>query len=175
MSKLVNLFEVNTKPNYKIYCDMDGVLTDFAGRFEYFTGLHPREYEAKYSKKAFWKLINLEIGLVFWSKMRWTPRGRQLWEFLKPYNPELLTSPSSDDSSKLGKNVWVKENLSPQPKVNFRLAKEKHDFACENCILIDDREDTIERWNNAGGIGIHHPENTTNIQPILSQLKRLLR
>jgi hypothetical protein len=25
--------------------------------------------------------------------------------------------------------------------------------------LIDDREDTIERWKDAGGIGIYHPKN----------------
>ena len=57
--------------------------------------------------------------------------------------------------------------------INFRRAKDKQDFANENSILIDDREDTIERWNNAGGIGIHHPENTSNLTPIFNKLKEL--
>jgi hypothetical protein len=105
--------------------------------------------------------------------MNWTPGGKMLWNFIKPYNPQLLTSPSLADHSRLGKKMWVRENLSPQPKVHFRRAKDKHDLANENSILIDDREDTIERWRGAGGIGIHHPENTTNLEPIFEQLRDL--
>ncbi len=160
-------------PPYKIYCDMDGVLCNFRARFEHFTGMNPRQYEDRFGKNQFWNLIDNEVGLVFWSKMEWTPTGQMLWNFIKPYNPQLLTSPSRANESRLGKNIWVKDHLNPQPKVNFRRAKEKQDFANENSILIDDREDTIERWNNAGGIGIHHPENTTNLNPILDKLKEL--
>lgn len=167
------LREIKVKPKYQIYCDMDGVLSDFRGRFEHFSGMYPQEYQDRYSKKLFWNLIDNEVGLVFWSKMDWTPAGKMLWNFIKPYNPQLLTSPSSADQSRLGKNLWVKENLNPPPKVNFRQAKSKHDYANENSILIDDREDTIERWRNAGGIGIHHPENTSNIAPTINQLKEL--
>lgn len=167
------LREIKEKPPYQIYCDMDGVLCDFRGRFEHFSGMYPREYEDRHGKTLFWNLIDNEVGLVFWSKMNWTPMGKMLWHFIKPYSPQLLTSPSRANESRLGKNIWVKEHLNPQPKVNFRRAKEKHDFANENTILIDDREDTIERWNNAGGIGIHHPENTTNLNPILDKLKEL--
>lgn len=167
------LREIKVKPPYQIYCDMDGVLCNFRARFEHFTGMNPREYEDRFGKNQFWNLIDNEVGLVFWSKMEWTPMGKMLWNFIKPYNPQLLTSPSRANESRLGKNIWVKDNLNPQPKVNFRRAKEKHDFANENSILIDDREDTIERWNNAGGIGIHHPENTTNLTPILNKFKKL--
>jgi hypothetical protein len=167
------LREVKVKPKYQIYCDMDGVLSDFRGRFEHYTGMNPRDYEDKYGRTPFWNVIDNEIGLVYWSKMDWTPGGKMLWNFIKPYNPQLLTSPSVADHSRLGKKMWVRENLNPAPKINFRRAKDKQDFANENSILIDDREDTIERWRNAGGIGIHHPENTSNIAPIINQLKEL--
>ena len=39
--------EQKEKPPYKIYCDMDGVLTDFEKRFEHFAGMSPKEYETK--------------------------------------------------------------------------------------------------------------------------------
>ena len=39
------LREAKPTPPYKIYCDMDGVLTDFEKRFEHFSGMHPQEYE----------------------------------------------------------------------------------------------------------------------------------
>ena len=39
------LKEEKPKLPYKIYCDMDGVLTDFESRFEHYTGMHPQAYE----------------------------------------------------------------------------------------------------------------------------------
>ena len=43
---------------YKIYCDMDGVLCDFDRRFEQFGGINPNEYESKNGIKMFWKIID---------------------------------------------------------------------------------------------------------------------
>ena len=57
--KLVDLLEaypipeVKETPKYKIYCDMDGVLTDFESRFDHFTGKHPQEYEKEHGIKLF--------------------------------------------------------------------------------------------------------------------------
>jgi hypothetical protein len=42
-------------------------------------------------------------------------------------------------------------------------------FAGPERILIDDMEQTIREWNNAGGIGIHH----TSASNTISQLKKL--
>ena len=56
-------------PPYKIYCDMDGVLTDFESRFDHFTGMNPQEYERKYGEAQFWHLIDSEIGVRFWVGM----------------------------------------------------------------------------------------------------------
>ena len=39
-------------------------------------------------------------------------------------------------------------------------------------ILIDDREDNIKGWEEAGGIGLHHPENG-NPSNVISQIKKL--
>ena len=48
-------------------------------------------------------------------------------------------------------------------------ASGKAKFAGPNKILIDDREDTIGRWNAAGGTGIHYK----NIGQVLNDLKTL--
>ena len=112
-------------PPYKIYCDMDGVLTDFEKRFEHYSGMSPKEYEKQKGTSGFWNLIDVEVGIKFWAGMPWMPQGKQLWNFISPYNPDLLTSPSRDNNSRLGKNVWVKDNLTPQPKVIFAYSKSK--------------------------------------------------
>lgn len=137
---------------YKIYCDMDGVLTDFESRFEHFSGMHPQEYEKKHGIQAFWNLIDVKIGIRFWVGMDWMPRGQELWNFISPYKPDLLTSPSRDNASRLGKQLWAKNNLNPKPKVIMAYSKDKQRYANENSILIDDKKSNINEWTAAGGI-----------------------
>lgn len=160
-------------PSYKIYCDMDGVLCNFDKRFYELTNMNPDDFESKYGTDEFWNLIDVEIGIKFWTEMEWTPNGKILWSFVSNYRPELLTSPSKHNHSRVGKAIWVKNNLKPIPKINFKFSKEKQDFANNNAILIDDRKDIIDRWNNAGGIGIHCPKNTENIKPVIQKLQNL--
>jgi hypothetical protein len=54
-------------------------------------------------------------------------------------------------------------------KLYFYQRAYKQMFAGPNRILIDDMEQTINEWNAAGGIGIHH----TSADNTISQLKKL--
>ena len=148
------LKEVEEKPPYKIYCDMDGVLTDFESRFDHFSGMHPQEYEKKFGIEQFWHLIDNKIGVRFWVGMPWMLQGKKLWDFIKPYQPDLLTSPSRHDTSRLGKNLWVRNNLNPKPKVIFAYSADKQRYANENSILIDDKKSNINEWASKVGIAI---------------------
>ena len=150
---------------YKIFCDMDGVLTDFDKRFEYFGGMVPDEYLAKFSKSQFWKLIDDKVGFEFWAKMPWMPDGKQLWSYIEKYKPMLLSAPSQKPSSRYGKRVWVNDNL---PGVKLILAKRenKQDYSKPNRILIDDRADNIEEWKSKGGIGILHTSAADTIEKL---------
>jgi hypothetical protein len=163
--------EVKEKPPYKLYCDMDGVLTNFEARFEHYSGMHPQEYEKKYGLPAFWELIDVKIGVKFWIGMDFMPQGKELWNFIKPYQPDLLTSPSRDNNSRLGKNLWVKNNLSPKPKVIFSYSKDKQRFANENSILIDDKKSNINEWTSRGGIAIRCKDG--NVNHVIEKLKEL--
>ena len=156
------------KKKYKIYCDMDGVLTDFDSRFEYFGGMPPKEYESKYGIKKFWELIDDEVGVRFWVGMSWMPDGTELWNFIKPYTPIILSAPSRQNESRLGKRLWVKNNLSGA-KLILASAENKPNYSEENHILIDDRKPTIEKWIAKGGIGIYH----TSAKSSIDQLKDL--
>jgi len=158
-------------PKYKIYCDMDGVLTDFESRFEHYTGMHPQEYEKSKGLAAFWNLIDVEVGVKFWIGMDFMPQGKQLWDFIKPYRPDLLTSPSRDNNSRLGKNLWVKNNLNPKPKVIMAYSKDKQRYANENSILIDDKKSNINEWASKGGIAIRCKDG--NVSHVIEKLKEL--
>jgi len=163
--------EQKEKPPYKIYCDMDGVLTDFESRFEHFTGKSPKDYEREYGIEQFWHLIDSKIGVRFWVGMNWMPQGNELWNFISPYRPSLLTSPSRDNTSRLGKNLWVKNNLNPKPKVIFAYSKDKQRYADENSILIDDKKSNINEWNAKGGIAIRCKDGDTS--SVINELKAL--
>jgi len=148
---------------YKIYVDMDGVIVDFDGGYEKLTGITTKEADKK-GPEFFWKPIS-KAGAKWWITLKWMPDGKQLWDYVKKYNPELLSAPSREEASRLGKRVWVKREL-PGVKLILRSADKKQEFASSNSILIDDREKNIEQWKNAGGIGILHTDATSTIKQL---------
>jgi hypothetical protein len=149
--------------NYTIYCDMDGVIADFDKRFTDLSGMSPNQYEEKYGTEQFWNFIDNEIGVRFWVGIPWMKDGKQLWDYIKKYNPILLSAPSRNNESRLGKRLWVKKHI-PGAKLILASRENKQNYAKPNSILIDDRADTIIEWENRGGIGILHTsaENTIN-------------
>ena len=150
-------------PKYKIYVDMDGVLVDFDGGYEKLTGMTTREADKK-GPEFFWKPIS-KAGAKWWITLNWMSDGKQLWDYVKKYNPELLSAPSREEASKMGKRIWVKREL-PGAKLILRSADKKQEFASPTSILIDDREKNIEQWEAAGGIGILHTDASSTIKKL---------
>lgn len=179
MSKysVLELLKEEITDAYDIFLDMDGVLTDFERRFEQFAGVTPDEFIAQKTiqvgedkaNEEFWNLIDKQIGVRFWAGMPWMSQGEELYKYVKSYKPTILTSPSRDESSRIGKGVWVKRNMSGVPvKFGFK-ASGKAKYAGPNKILIDDREDNIAAWKAAGGIGILF-KSTEQVKNELSKL-----
>jgi len=192
MRSLVDLLltEQDLTPNYQIYCDMDGVLTDFEGRFmemlnkegkKYYSkdeleGItRPKHFKKKLGEEEFWNFIN-QYGEDFWAGMEWMPNGQALWSFISPYNPNILSSPSKDNSSRLGKRIWIRQHLSPPQaippnKIIFEKAEDKQQHAAPNHILIDDKPSNISEWREKGGIALEVKDG--NIEPVIKALKDL--
>jgi len=166
-----------------IFCDMDGVLVDFDEGYKQVTGVTTHHADSQ-GKEEFWKLFR--DGLKdkdisersYWANLDWMPDGKQLWDYIKEYNPYVLTAPSvnfdipfeerykmDNNESMQGKTEWV-QRLPNMKKIYFRSAKRKADFAGPNKILIDDRKDTIDSWNANGGIGILHTSSANTIKQL---------
>lgn len=188
MGNLIDLLltEEDFNPTYQIYCDMDGVLTDFENRFvdllrqegrKYYSKevinqvTRPKHFKALEGETEFWNFIDNHIGLEFWSGMNWMPNGGQLWSFIQQYNPIILTSPSRQNTSRLGKRMWVREHLTPAPPVEFRFGDAKSDFANENSILIDDKPSNLEAFASKGGIAIECKDG--DVSSVINKLKEL--
>jgi hypothetical protein len=160
--------EPNKDMNYEIYSDMDGVLTDFDAQFmKASDGIPPSEYEKNFGKSGFWELIDGK-GVGFWVGMPWMSDGKIYWDYIKKYNPILLSSPSRSQTSRLGKRLWVKNNM-PGVKLILAQAKDKQNYAQKDRILIDDRPSNIDQWRASGGVGILHISASDTIR----QLKEL--
>jgi hypothetical protein len=151
---------------YTIYCDMDSVLVDFDRGYQELTGMTTQQADAS-GVETFWDPIS-KAGAKFWITLNWMSDGKQLWDYIKKYNPILLSAPSREESSKLGKRVWVKREL-PGTKLILRYAPQKQEYASPTSILIDDRQKNIDQWEAAGGIGILHTSTANTIE----QLKQL--
>ncbi len=163
--------------DWKIYCDLDGVLCDFKkqlddtwlDKFNKENGTKIKtgwEFEEIYGSKEFWENIG-KVGLKFWSEMPWTKDGKKLWNFIKDKNTEILSTPSKDKISRDGKKIWCKRELGD---TNLILSYNKASNANPKSILIDDLKKNIEKWNKAGGIGILHK----NTEDTLKKLKDIL-
>lgn len=159
--------EAEPTSKYTLYCDMDGVLTDFESRFKSLNPEHltASQYQAKYGIDKFWKFIDGETGVKFWTGMPWMSDGKELWDYIKDKQPTLLSAPSRENESRLGKRLWVKNNI-PGTKLILASASKKQNYSGTNKILIDDRPDNIEQWRSKGGIGILHTNTTDTIKQL---------
>ena len=179
------MFE-SEKSNYMLFVDLDGVLADFDKGYKELTGVTTKHADAQ-GKEEFWGLFrnNLNDKNIeeedYWANLEWMSDGKELWDYVKEHKPYVLSAPSTDqtipreeryklhnNSSMRGKNTWG-QRLDNMKKMYFRPAKLKADYAGPNKILIDDRKDTIDMWNQKGGIGIHH----TSTASTIDQLKKL--
>jgi len=145
---------------------MDGVLVDFEKGYRELTGTYSKNHP---DNKSFWQPIS-DAGASFWANLDWMPDGEELWRYIKKYKPNILSAPSQDPSSRVGKEAWVKMHLKNNyNKLYLYSRANKKLFAGENRILIDDMQQTINEWNAAGGIGIHH----TSAANTIKELKKL--
>ena len=157
---------IEKKNEYKIYCDMDGVIVDFEEGYERLTGKNIKGNHVK-GNGDFWQPIS-DAGVNFWINLDWMSDGEQLWKYIKKYSPSILSAPSREKSSRVGKEIWVRTNI-PGTELILKYASEKQELAEPNAILIDDREDNIKQWKSAGGIGILH----TSADNTIKQLQEL--
>ena len=118
-----------------------------------------------------WKVIAIS-GVDFWSTMEWQSGGQELVKFVKSLNlpVEILTA-GSGASAASGKQAWLKSNgLGDLPFNIVSSGKEKYKYASSDKLLIDDMDENIELFRNAGGMGIIH----TDTNKTISQVKELL-
>lgn len=176
--KLNEVAKKKPKPSRKIFCDIDGVLSNFAGSMSKYIGepYSEEKYESdpEYAKRM-WDALNQyeKEGGEYWFDLKPMKDAQELWDYIKKYKPEILSSVGRKANEKSGtdqKERWIKKHISKTAKVNIVCgASNKAKHAKEGDILIDDKEKSVIPWREAGGIGILH----TSAKDTIRQLKNL--
>lgn len=190
----ISLKDQQDKFPYQIYCDMDGVLVDLiTGILDHVqlsveddnmrdtvTELIKTQWSWKkphpnpqYQKGLEHLHMLLGDNVELWSKLPAMADKSELWDYISQYDPNVLSHPW-DDASAAGKEVWLQNNLDPQPKLVF-LSGDKFKWATTKDgrpnLLIDDFEKYTGPWEQAGGIAILH----TSAENTIRQLERIKR
>lgn len=157
----MKIVEVQTE--YRIYCDLDGVLADFDKGVKDITGKYPHELPLK----DMWR--QLAHADEFYYRLEWMNDGPQLWEYIKKYDPAILSGLPMGKWAPGQKTKWIGEHLGWDIPAILGMARDKHEQSAENHILIDDREKARAPWEAKGGIFIHHISAANSI----AELKKL--
>lgn len=162
----------------RVFCDLDGVVADFATPATEALGID--------FSKGFvvidvsdWRKLQKQWP-TFWVDLEPLPYAQELWRAIQPWHPSILTAaPDVWRSSSIGKEVWVKRYLPkfgyhPEQKFYCVRREEKQNFATthgEPNILIDDMSKNIREWEQAGGIGIQYKPSRSAIQTVVATIQ----
>ena len=187
-------FLTENNDQYQIFCDMDGVLVDLIGGInraiydnppddsstrykksqeaarEALGGEKLKEEEVNKYSEHFKKPVRnfmyraMSENRHFWMNLEWQPGGRELWNYIKKYDPIILSRPV-DLQSVIGKKKWVKDHLGLSgDKVQIRYNKNPYaKYKGKTGILIDDFESNTSKFEEAGGVTILYKDPTQAI------------
>lgn len=144
-----------TLPSKIIFCDLDGVLADF--ELGVINRFNKRPHELK--SGIMWGVINK--SKTFFETLPWMPRGRELWDEIKQYDPIILTGIPRSSTAAEQKRRWCARELGTDIHVITCSTKNKPDFCITNSLLIDDRTDNSKLWSVKGGNFILYDEDLT--------------
>jgi len=168
-----------------VFLDMDDVLADFM------RGLHealniPYDYFNYPYKKGEWNILGYQIKLqgsiitfdqcndccdtLFWQNLEWMHDGYDILTAVEykyaPAQIYLLTTPMPNVDSPTGKWLWVRDNMSMYYKRTIITQAPKHLLARPDTLLIDDKDENVDGFREAGGkaLLIPRPWNRAHLQ-----------
>ena len=136
-----------------LFLDLDGVLADFDAGAKALLGMSPRAFEEKYGKREFWRRLARDRD--FYGSLPLMPDAMELFEGVKHLAPTILTGLPLGNWAAPQKVCWAAEHF-PGTKIITCMARDKFRHMTGMDVLVDDRADHREKWENAGGTFVHH-------------------
>jgi len=135
-----------------VYCDLDGTLSDFQGAV---ADIFQCPYE-NVSKKELW--ARLFKTRDFFANLPWLSEGKKLWEGIRALSPVILSGVPNElgGVASAQKRRWVRRELGDHVPILTCFKKDKWRACRTGDILIDDDEIHRKKWEEQGGVFIHH-------------------
>lgn len=147
-----------------VFLDVDGVLANFR------KGIHDAfaksyNYATLSPKWNFWEdwpeitfeMVNGICTIPFWINLEWMHDGhdisRMVLNKFQSNQIYLLTTPMPNVESATGRWQWIKEQLPAYYKRTIITQAPKHLLARPDTLLIDDKDQNINKFTQAGGRG----------------------
>lgn len=174
-------------PPGTIFVDMDGVLADFTTAVTAATGKPFESFRTAAEKE--WRDTKLYNTPHFWSNIPLMHDAMYLWNYLRPFKPEILTAvphgdknggqrnPRTTEFARTGKWEWIQEHLRiPYNRFHCILREHKREYATKvveghvvSNLLIDDYARNVQEFIANRGHAILH----TSAANSINQLKAL--
>lgn len=144
---------------------MDGVLVDFDGAFECKHGILP----CNLPREQLWEMVINTPD--YWVNLPKLNDADVLVNYLSRFGFQILTGLPvyGFNKAEKEKKLWLKKHYNIVDGVICCLSKDKQNFGKPKDILIDDRAQNIQKWEEMGGIGILH----TSALETIKKLKEL--
>eukprot|EP00930_Biecheleria_cincta_P103441 TRINITY_DN95403_c0_g1_i1.p1 TRINITY_DN95403_c0_g1~~TRINITY_DN95403_c0_g1_i1.p1 ORF type:complete len:339 (-),score=42.54 TRINITY_DN95403_c0_g1_i1:56-988(-) len=156
---------------WQVYCDLDGVLADFDRGVVERTGNMPKEFARR---RRMWRLLAPPRTEEFFARLHWMQGGVDLWRYLEPLCPAILTGSPSGTWAAPQKRRWCEKRLRvPADRVLVVDASDKELFSHPGAVLVDDRSEYRQGWEARGGIFIHYKDAMGSIEEVRRALQQL--
>jgi len=164
-----------------IYVDYDGVCCAFAQKVSDLIGMdiNSKKFDDLGQSKRNKLYSQVCDNLDFWINLEPMPDFKELWGYIKYWQPEILTaypmwSKEAKDIAIKGKHLWNKKyTMVTEERFHCVERKDKQKYALNSFgmpnVLIDDKDRNIKEWESSGGKGILH----TNAHDTILNLIRL--
>ena len=149
-----------------LFLDCDGVLADFDAGAKAILGMKPAAFQARHGNGEFWK--RLARASNFYGELPEMPDAQQLFQAVKHLQPTILTGLPLGKWAAPQKERWAAAHFPGVPIITT-MARQKHLHMEKGDVLVDDRENHRQLWEDAGGIFVHH----RNAEDTLRQLAEI--
>lgn len=147
----------------QLFLDCDGVLADFDAGARELLGMSAAAFEARHGKRAFWRELARAGG--FYARLPLMRDARILFGAVAHLDPIILTGLPLGNWAAPQKVRWAEEHF-PGTHIITCMARNKYRHMKGADVLVDDRADHRSKWEEAGGIFVHHKSARSSLEQL---------
>ena len=145
----------------RLFLDCDGVLADFDAGVRNALGVSPEAFEERNGKGEFWRRLSRTPD--FYATLPLMPDATLLFDAVRHLDPIILTGLPLGNWAAPQKFRWAEQHF-PGTQVITCMARDKYRHMSGADVLVDDRLDHRGKWEDAGGIFVHHRDAQSSLR-----------